>query len=183
MLAEQVIDAVPLAPGHQTLAGEAGIRAQKNARVRSALPDMGDDPVHFVLGAGGAVDVGTPQLGRQQLAPREDIERQVAVAVVIAVEEPPFLMTVDGIVSRGRGERLMHRHGIWAMTQRRFRVVTTDSYHSLPVADNLLDQTFLAIQPNEMQPVVTANDPTPPSCPTIGDHLSPINEPEWKLLG
>jgi putative transposase len=54
------------------------------------------------------------------------------------------------LVSRGRVERLMHRHGIRAMTQRRFRVVTTDSNHSLPVADNLLDQTFLATRPNEI---------------------------------
>jgi len=53
-------------------------------------------------------------------------------------------------VSRSRVERLMHRHGIRAMTQRRFRVVTTDSNHSLPVADNLLDRTFLATRPNEI---------------------------------
>jgi transposase InsO family protein len=44
----------------------------------------------------------------------------------------------------------MHRHGIRARTQRRFRVVTTDSNHSLPVADNLLDQTFLVTRPNEI---------------------------------
>jgi len=54
------------------------------------------------------------------------------------------------LVSRGRVERLMHRHGIRAMTRRRFRVVTTNSNHSLPVADNLLDQTFLATRPNEI---------------------------------
>ncbi len=54
------------------------------------------------------------------------------------------------LVSRGRVERLMHRHGIRATTQRRFRVVTTDSNHSLPVADNLLDQTFLATRPNQI---------------------------------
>jgi transposase InsO family protein len=51
-------------------------------------------------------------------------------------------------VSRGRVERLMRRHGLRAMTQRRFRVVTTDSHHRLPIADNLLDQTFLATRPN-----------------------------------
>jgi transposase InsO family protein len=61
------------------------------------------------------------------------------------------LLRAEGrLVSRGRVERLMHRHGIRAMTQRRFRVVTTDSNHSLPVADNLLDQTFLATRPNEI---------------------------------
>ena len=53
-------------------------------------------------------------------------------------------------VSRGRVERLMRRHGIRAMTHRRFRVVTTDSNHGLPIAGNLLDQTFLASRPNEI---------------------------------
>lgn len=53
-------------------------------------------------------------------------------------------------VSRGRIERLMRRHGIRAATRRRFRVVTTDSNHDQPVADNLLDQTFLATRPNEI---------------------------------
>lgn len=53
-------------------------------------------------------------------------------------------------ISRGRIERLMRRHGIGALTQRRFRVVTTDSNHGLPIAGNLLDQTFLARRPNEI---------------------------------
>ena len=41
---------------------------------------------------------GAPELGRQQMAAAEDVERQVAVAVVIAVEEPPLLMAVQRIV-------------------------------------------------------------------------------------
>jgi transposase InsO family protein len=53
-------------------------------------------------------------------------------------------------VSRGRVERLMRRHGIRAATHRRFRVVTTDSNHALPVADNLLGQTFLTTRPNQI---------------------------------
>jgi putative transposase len=53
-------------------------------------------------------------------------------------------------VSRGRIERLMRRHGIRAATHRRFRVVTTDSNHGLPVADNLLAQTLLATRPHEI---------------------------------
>ena len=53
-------------------------------------------------------------------------------------------------VGRGRIERLMRRHGIRAKTPRRFRVVTTDSNHGLPIADNLLDQTFLATRPNQV---------------------------------
>lgn len=44
----------------------------------------------------------------------------------------------------------MRRHAIRAVTQRRFRVVTTNSNHALPVADNLLGQTILATRPNQI---------------------------------
>ena len=43
-----------------------------------------------------AVDVRTPQLGGQQMAPAENVERQVAIAVVIAVEEPTLLLPCSG---------------------------------------------------------------------------------------
>jgi transposase InsO family protein len=53
-------------------------------------------------------------------------------------------------VSRGRIERLMRRHGIRAVASRRFRPVTTDSHHGLPVAPNLLEQRFVASAPNQV---------------------------------
>ena len=53
-------------------------------------------------------------------------------------------------VSRKRVERVMRQHGIRARAPRRYRVCTTDSKHSLPVAANLLDQNFVAEQPNQV---------------------------------
>ncbi|WP_336492827.1 IS3 family transposase, partial [Methylobacterium nigriterrae] len=53
-------------------------------------------------------------------------------------------------VSRGRIERLMRRHGIRALAGRRYRPGTTDSSHPLPVAPNLLQQTFVAAAPNRI---------------------------------
>jgi transposase InsO family protein len=50
-------------------------------------------------------------------------------------------------VSRGRVERLMRQHGIRATASQRFRPVTTDSRHGLPVAPNLLEQRFVASAP------------------------------------
>jgi len=41
-------------------------------------------------------------------------------------------------VGKQRVQRLMQKHGIQARGKRRFRVVTTDSKHSLPVAPNVL---------------------------------------------
>ena len=44
----------------------------------------------------------------------------------------------------------MRRHGIRAAASRRFRPVTTDSQHGLPVTPNLLEQRFVASAPNQV---------------------------------
>ncbi len=54
------------------------------------------------------------------------------------------------VASRGRVERLMRRHGIRGVAARRFRPVTTDSRHALPVAPDLLGQAFEAPAPNRV---------------------------------
>jgi putative transposase len=53
-------------------------------------------------------------------------------------------------VSRKRVARVMRQHGIRARAPRRYRVCTTDSKHSLPVAENLLDQNFVADRPDQV---------------------------------
>lgn len=53
-------------------------------------------------------------------------------------------------VSRKRVERVMRRHGIRAHAPRRYRVCTTDSKHSLPIAANLLDRNFTAEKPDQV---------------------------------
>ncbi len=42
----------------------------------------------------------------------------------------------------------MQVHGIQARGKRRFRVMTTDSRHDLPIAPNLLDRNFTVAEPN-----------------------------------
>jgi putative transposase len=54
------------------------------------------------------------------------------------------------IVSRKRVARVMRQHGIRARAPRRYRVCTTDSKHSFPVAENLLDQNFVADRPDQV---------------------------------
>ncbi len=51
--------------------------------------------------------------------------------------------------SKARVERLMRAHGIRARHKRRYRA-TTDSRHSLPVAENLLDRNFRPAAPNRV---------------------------------
>lgn len=53
-------------------------------------------------------------------------------------------------VSRKRVARLMRQNGIRARRPRRYRVCTTDSKHSLPVAENLLNQNFVADRPDQI---------------------------------
>lgn len=52
--------------------------------------------------------------------------------------------------SRGRIERLMHRHGIRAIMAPPRRVRTTDSRHNLPIAPNLIARDFAAAAPNRV---------------------------------
>ena len=44
------------------------------------------------------VDVGRAQIGDQEVIAGEDIERQEAVVVVVAVKEAPFLVAVHRVV-------------------------------------------------------------------------------------
>jgi putative transposase len=56
----------------------------------------------------------------------------------------------DIAVGKQRVQRLMQTYGIRARGKRRFRVVTTDSGHTLPVAPNLLDRNFAVTAPNRV---------------------------------
>jgi putative transposase len=53
-------------------------------------------------------------------------------------------------VGKLRVQRLMQQKGIRARGQRRFRITTTDSRHSLPTAPNLLNRNFTAAAPNQV---------------------------------
>jgi putative transposase len=55
-------------------------------------------------------------------------------------------------VSRKRVERVMRQHGIRAHAPRRYRVCTTNSKHSPPIAANLLEQNFAADKPDQNLP-------------------------------
>jgi transposase InsO family protein len=53
-------------------------------------------------------------------------------------------------VGKLRVQRLMQRNGIRARGKRRFRISTTDSRHSLPIAPNLLNRNFTTTAPNQV---------------------------------
>jgi transposase InsO family protein len=53
-------------------------------------------------------------------------------------------------VSEDTVAKLMQEIGLKAKTKRKFRVATTDSKHTLPIAENRLDQVFEASMPGEV---------------------------------
>jgi transposase InsO family protein len=53
-------------------------------------------------------------------------------------------------VGKERVQKLMQRHRIRAKGRRRFRVVTTDSRHDLPVAPSLLERQFDVTAPDRV---------------------------------
>ncbi len=96
--AEDVFDTIGLAPSHEFFTAEAGIGPKPDFNLRPALPDLRHHPGDLVLGAGRGVDVRGPQFRQKQLPAAKNIKRQVAVALVIAMEEAAFLIAVDRIV-------------------------------------------------------------------------------------
>ena len=93
--AKHVVDAVGFAPTHQLVVGETTVGAQDDVHARPALTDLRDDARHLFDRAVTARDVGAPLAGQQQVPTAEHVERQVAVLIVIAVEEPAFLCAVQ----------------------------------------------------------------------------------------
>ena len=44
------------------------------------------------------IDSGAPPPHPQQVFSREDVERQIAIAAIVAMKESAFLVAIDGIV-------------------------------------------------------------------------------------
>ena len=71
--AEDVVDPVVFAPGHQSLAAEARVGPQQDAHPGPARPDLADDAGHLLDRAGAGVDVRAAQLGGQEMPPAEHV--------------------------------------------------------------------------------------------------------------
>jgi DDE family transposase len=96
--AQQEMHAVRFAPRHQIVAGEARIGAHQDANPGPAAANLGNDARHRLDRAVRRIQARAPQLGVQQMASAEHVKRQIAVAVVIAMEEPALLLAMHRIV-------------------------------------------------------------------------------------
>src|SRR3954463_10248839 len=84
---EDKVDVVLLAPEHERLTGKARVGPQHHLHPRPARPDPARDALDLLDGPGTRTDVGAPQFRREQVPAAEDVERQVAVAIIVAMEE------------------------------------------------------------------------------------------------
>ena len=97
---EHVLHAVALAPGHQVVAAEAAVGADDDGGLRPAFADVADNPGDLVRRTVGGIVRRGSELGREQVPATKDVQRQIAVAVVVAVKMPAFLFAVERIVGR-----------------------------------------------------------------------------------
>ena len=75
---EEEVHIIGLAPGHQFFPGEAAVGTQQNPHMRPPATNMADNARNFLHRTGRGINIGAAQLGDQQMAPTEDVKRQIA---------------------------------------------------------------------------------------------------------
>ena len=94
---------------HQFLAAKATIRSEPDVNVRPLFTEPCDNEGDLVLGACRGVDIGGPEFGQQKLAAAENVQRQIAVACVVAVKEAAFLARRGCVrLNEEADEQLLH---------------------------------------------------------------------------
>jgi hypothetical protein len=108
-------------PGHELIAAEARVTAHDDRDVfAKAFTNRRDDLLQGCQRAVAAIAVRRAQLRPQRDVATEAIERQVAVAAVVTMEEAALLLAVQGIIG---GVKIQHddlakaRNGRHALTQ------------------------------------------------------------------
>lgn len=90
---------------------------------------------------------------KQENGKLQEVVRRIFVEHKGRIGSPKMkreLAAIGIYAGKNRVALCMHSMGLRAKTHRRFRVVTTDSKHTLPVADNLLNREFTVAQPNRV---------------------------------
>src|SRR5262249_44179303 len=78
--------------------------------IRPDCPQLSHQQLQHGASVLGRVDVAGAQVGNQELLAAEDVKRQIAVVVVIAMKEPPFLMAVHRVIG---GVEIEHHVPRW----------------------------------------------------------------------
>src|SRR6185295_18528525 len=95
---EDVVDSLPFAPCHDGVPAESGITAHDDMHTPPLLPYLSHNPLEVFQCSFGWIDLRASQLSTEQKLSAEDVQRQITIAVVVAVEEPAFLMPMYWII-------------------------------------------------------------------------------------
>ena len=85
------------APAHDLVAAKTAAGPRQDLDIGPHPPQLFDDAPDFFERPRRGADIGRPQARTQQLVPGENIERQVAIVSVVAVEKAPFLVAVQRV--------------------------------------------------------------------------------------
>ena len=92
MQTEHEEEAVVFAPAHDLVAAEARIAPHDDPDTGPAGEELTDDPLELLDRMADWLLVGGVQRGANEKFAAEDVQRQVAVAVIEAVKETAFLL-------------------------------------------------------------------------------------------
>src|SRR5258708_25791974 len=76
------------APTQQLVPTKTRIASHNDPDLWPRLSDLPHNPFHLRHAAFGPIDIRRPQAGAQHILATDDVQRQVAVMPVVAVEEP-----------------------------------------------------------------------------------------------
>ena len=84
---------------------------------RVVAGDLADDALDLIEGASRRIDLRAPELGRPQMPAAEHVQRQIAIAIVVAVEEPALLMPMQGIIGGVEVDIDVHRRPLMGIEE------------------------------------------------------------------
>ena len=96
--AEQIKDAVTLAPVHDAVSAETAVAAQHDADVGPFATEPLDQKLQDRSRVPSGIDVRRPQIGDEEMIAAMNVEGQETVVVVVAVEETLLLLAMNDVV-------------------------------------------------------------------------------------
>src|SRR6202162_2276315 len=93
--AEYIVHRAGFAPSQQLLPAKTRVGSQDDAGLRPPRANLPHDALHFFQTSRAGVDVRGPQPRTQQMISTENVQWQIAVVSVVAVEKPRLLLPVQ----------------------------------------------------------------------------------------
>ena len=95
---QDVVDPMAITPPHESPATETAVGTQHDLDPGPDLAESPDQQFQNRTAVLGRVDVRGTQVRHQKFVTAKNVQRQVAVVVVVPVEEPSLLATVQAVV-------------------------------------------------------------------------------------